>query len=359
MSRKKRHWQIPLHAVCSSLVPCGAFSSRKHSYWIHKHSIFCTNIAVVVVLSFDHMFKWVQLGSEAIYTGAKTSDSMTFRPLKCWATYTNIASLCPKNCPEKSHLLFGKIRCLNESMNLISYLAILIMIVDHQLMYEVTHFILPLKLPSSDMLWYVAPTQKLPPFPCEFRCSVNARPFAICECFSRLRPAGRQRSEVERCLDLLIRFEGMCHGWIVLKSFEINQMFKQVDMHINHINIQQIVSTHGNLYKYHQKNQILCCFKCHSFKGAAFVHWLQGVVTFATTVEFFRLELDFPQAIPKNTGTIFAPVQWESRSWLCFPIRQRWSQSCCPLGDLPKDFFLKVPVKLLHKLLYAQVSRLR
>ena len=84
-------------------------------------------------------------------------------------------------------------------MNLISYLAILMLIINHQLIYEVTHFILPLKLPSSDMLWYVAPTQKLPPFPCEFRCSVNARPFAICECFSRMRPAGRQRSDVERC----------------------------------------------------------------------------------------------------------------------------------------------------------------
>ena len=191
------------------------------------------------------MFQWVQLGCRAIYyTGAKTSDYRTFRLLKCWVTteYTNIASLRPKIVQKKSHFLFGKIRCLNESMNLISYLAILMLIINHQLIYEVTHFILPVKLPSSDMLWYVAPTQKLPPFPCEFCCSFNA--IGLSQSRMLLATCGRPSGNGatwNAAGDLLIRFEGMCHGWIVLKSFEINQTFKQVHMHINHINVQQIV----------------------------------------------------------------------------------------------------------------------
>ena len=143
------------------------------------------------------------------------------------------------------------------------------------------------------------------------------------------RPAGNAATW-NAAVDLLIRFEGMCHGWIVLKSFEINQMFKQVHMGINHMNIQQIVLMATQ--KYHKKKHLLCCFKWHvskgqhSFTDSTDVTFAQrlGIAWEKKNTNHSKQELDlhqipsshrpeprycFPQAIPKNIGTIFAPVQ--------------------------------------------------
>ena len=214
------------------------------------------------------------------------------------------------------------------------------------------------------------------------------RPFAIANASRDMRPAVRQRSDVERCRGFAYSFWRHV-PWMDSVEIIWNQPNVQASTYAYKSYKCTTNSAHGNLNI--TKKHLLRCFKWqvsngqHSFTDSKDVTFAQrssfspgektndssrsltyttnqipsSHLIFRELTPFFpkqkkprglNCSLSFewrkrvklragatlqssPQAIPKNTGTIFALVR--SRSWL-FSYKTKMIRELCPLGALPE-----------------------